>query len=439
MWWALRPGLPSAVWRPARRRRPKLRPRPWARAGRAWWVVRPRSPRLRRDRGLCRARRLRAELQAGIVYGTRSAGILVDLYAGYQLDGRAFAWAVGIFPPPKSPFPPIERPGRAGYGTRNKAGRTSRPTPGMLFGSHFIAQAPTSVAQRCPTPSVSGRLTRGQTPNAWRRRSRLVWTFRLSAFRQGSSSGPCRRRHRAVGSHSIHRPGTTTWFGWCFVKCPGSYRRDGTPCPDGARCLRPVNYPPLLGGPMSTTSAPGAPHHRPGSDSPTKAVALCRLGRHLPLRLGRVVSEFLYFAAWAGLAPSPGFCGIPSRLVRGGKREWSHASAAECGPRPTPPLRVGSQVQAHRLSARGSSQGSFAELVALAERAGQSESLRGPQQSPGWRPTPTAWLRRGSRRSPWRPCWRPRRLLRRSLTLRWRRPGRHDRICRSAGMPPGPR
>ena len=41
---------------------------------------------------------------------------------------------------------------------------------------------------------------------------------------------------------------------------------------------------------MSAMSAPGAPRRRPGSDSPTKAVALSRLGRHLPLRLGRMVS-----------------------------------------------------------------------------------------------------------------------------------------------------
>ena len=41
----------------------------------------------------------------------------------------------------------------------------------------------------------------------------------------------------------------TQWIGWCFVKCPGSHRR-GQPCPDRARCLRPVNYPPpMLGRP----------------------------------------------------------------------------------------------------------------------------------------------------------------------------------------------
>ena len=85
---------------------------------------------------------------------------------------------------------------------------------------------------------------------------------------------------------------------------------------------------------MSTTSAPGAHRHRPTSGSPTKTVALSRLGLHLHLRPGRVASEFLYFAAWAGLAPSPNFAGY--RLVRSaaGKKSVVHAFAAESGPRP---------------------------------------------------------------------------------------------------------
>ena len=34
----------------------------------------------------------------------------------------------GIFPPPTSPFPPVDRPGRAGYGTRNQSRRRDEPT-----------------------------------------------------------------------------------------------------------------------------------------------------------------------------------------------------------------------------------------------------------------------------------------------------------------------
>ncbi|CAE7797481.1 unnamed protein product, partial [Symbiodinium microadriaticum] len=78
-------------------------------------------------------------------------------------------------------------PGESGAGRR---------TPGMYFGSRFIARAPTSAAQRCPTLSASGPPTPGRKPNAWRRRSRLAWTFRPSASRQGSFSAPCRPRHR---------------------------------------------------------------------------------------------------------------------------------------------------------------------------------------------------------------------------------------------------
>ena len=111
-------------------RRPKLRPRPSARAGQ---VVRSRSLRPRLD-----------------------PGVIVDLYPGYQLDGGAFAWESGIFPPPKSPFPPIA------------------PWPGGVRRSE-----PTSAGQ-CGPP------TPGRKPNAWRRRSRLAWTFRPSASRQGS-------------------------------------------------------------------------------------------------------------------------------------------------------------------------------------------------------------------------------------------------------------
>ena len=79
-------------------------------------------------------------------------------------------------------------------------------------------------------------------------------------------------------------------------------------------------------------------------------LTLSRLGLHLHLRPGRVASEFLYFAAWAGLAPSPNFAGY--RLVRSaaGKKSVVHAFAAESGPRP--PYGFDPQVQANRLSAR---------------------------------------------------------------------------------------
>ena len=89
-----------------------------------------------------------------------------------------------------------------------------------------------------------------------------------SAQRLGCISAPTpspRRRPPAQGGRHPP-PGTTTWFGWCFVKCPGSYRRDGTPCPDGARCLRPVNYPPLYGRPHEhhecSRCAPPSPGQR---------------------------------------------------------------------------------------------------------------------------------------------------------------------------------
>ena len=61
-----------------------------------------------------------------------------------------------------------------------------------------------------------------------------------------------------------------------------------------------------------------------------------------------------------------------------------------------------------------SRRGSFAELVALAERAGQSEALPALALA-GVRNI--AGLAANTDR--WRPCWRPRRPWRRHPTWRW--------------------
>ena len=73
-------------------------------------------------------------------------------------------------------------------------------------------------------------------------------------------------------------------------------------------------------------NAPGARRHRQGSGLPTEAALLSRLGHPLHPRLGRVVSEFLYFAAGAGLAPSPDFAGYRLVWSAAGKKE--HCSRA---------------------------------------------------------------------------------------------------------------
>ena len=179
------------------------------------------------------------------------------------------------------------------------------------------------------------------------------------------------------------------------------------------------------GGPMSTTSAPGAPHHRPGSDSPIKAVAPCRLGRHLPLRLGRVVSEFLYFAAWVGLAPFPILRDTVSSGPRLEKEWWSHVSGVAPSPKPT-----GSRL-------KDSSSDHELPLVALAERAGQSEALpalalAGVRNIAELAANTDRLVEAGISPVTLEAMPRP---LRRHLPWQWRRLGRLGRICQSAGTP----
>ena len=152
----------------------------------------------------------------------------------------------GVFPPPKSTFPPVDRPGRAGYGTRNQSRRRGRSEQRL---GHI--SVPTSSSGR--RPSRHGGAP--HRPHTWEEAERLEAAIAAGADipPQCVSAGVVLRSlpPTAQGGRLPQHPppGNLTWFGWCFVRCPGSYRRDGTVCPDGARCLRPVNYPPLFGRP----------------------------------------------------------------------------------------------------------------------------------------------------------------------------------------------
>ena len=139
-------------------------------------------------------------------------------------------------------------------------------------------------------------------------------TFRRSASRQGSSSGPCRLRHRAAA------PGHYNLVRLVLCEVPGQL-------PPGWDAV-PRRRPLPQAGELSACawSPPRAPRVRPVCTT-VAGTAVRRLRRWLYIAraviylLGRVVSEFLYFAAWAGLAPSPDFAGY--RLV------WSAAGEKE--------------------------------------------------------------------------------------------------------------
>ena len=156
----------------------------------------------------------------------------------------------GVFPPPKSTFPPVDRPGRAGYGTRNQSRRRDEP-PSTWDAFRFPLHRPGADLRGTEVPHT----VREWTADTWEEAERLEAAIAAGAdiSPQCVSAGVVLRSlpPTAQGGRLPQHPppGTLTWFGWCFVRCPGSYRRDGTVCPDGARCLRPVNYPPLFGRP----------------------------------------------------------------------------------------------------------------------------------------------------------------------------------------------
>ena len=101
-----------------------------------------------------------------------------------------------------------------------------------------------------------------------------------------------------------------------------------------------------------------------------EAAALAKAKPKGPLRLGRVVSEFLYFAAWVGLAPFPILRDTVSSAPRLEKEWWSHVSGVAPSPRPSLLVWLdGSSRQAlgskTRVLTMSSRRGSFTELVAL--------------------------------------------------------------------------
>ena len=103
---------------------------------------------------------------------------------------------------------------------------------------------------------------------------------------------------------------------------------------------------------MSTMSAPGAPRRRPGSDSPTKAVALYLAWAVIYLFAWAAWFHSFYFAVWAGLAPSPTFCEHLLAWSAAGKESGRMPLLLSADPARLPPLKVGSQVQADRLLAQ---------------------------------------------------------------------------------------
>ena len=172
---------------------------------------------------------------------------------------------------------------------------------------------------------------------------------------------------------------------------------------------------------------PVARHHRQGSGSPTEEVVLFRPGRHLRLRLGPCGGRIFVSRRLGWARALARFCELPYRLVCGWEKEARVSAVLRRDPRPVPTgwarwfKPTGSRLKGsssdHELP-----RGSFAELVALAERAGQSEALPARDIA-----THLGGLAVGpaARRGGLRPCGGDRRAV-------------HGRICRSAGTPHGP-
>ena len=158
--------------------------------------------------------------------------------------GQATSCA-GVPPPPTSPFPPVDRVGRAGYGTRNQSRRPPAPGRSTWDAFRFPLHQPGADLWRKEIPySVVG-----WTADTWEEAERLEAAIasETSMPPQSVSAGVILRSLPPnVRGGRLRR--LYTVIGWCFVKCPGSHRR-GRPCPDHARCLRRVNYPPMLGRP----------------------------------------------------------------------------------------------------------------------------------------------------------------------------------------------
>ena len=177
------------------------------------------------------------------------------------------AACAGVPPPPTSPFPPVDRVGRAGYGTRNQIRRPPAPGLSAWDAFRFPLHEPGADLRHKEIPySVEG-----WTADTWAEAQRLEAAIASGAATppQSVSAGVILRSLPPTvrgGRLPRERPADfTQWIGWCFVKCPGSHRR-GRPCPDNARCLRPVNRR-CWAALTSTTSASAVHRHRRGSAS----------------------------------------------------------------------------------------------------------------------------------------------------------------------------
>ena len=147
------------------------------------------------------------------------------------------AACAGVPPLPVSPFPPVDRVGRAGYGTRNQSRRPPAPGLSTWDAFRFPLHEPGADLRHKEIPYS----VQGWTADTWADAQRLEAAIAsgVSTPPQSVSAGvilrslPPDRQGRPPAKGAPRPADFTQWIGWCFVKCPGSHRR-GRPCPDNA-------------------------------------------------------------------------------------------------------------------------------------------------------------------------------------------------------------
>ena len=176
-------------------------------------------------------------------------------------------------PPPKASFPPLEAggQGRHGFGSRNREHRTHRRSSDPLQAAwddfRYPLHEPGASMAATPLPPT----LRGWAANSWDSALALeqaIASGAVSPQPQTVTQGVVLRAlpRDVRGGRLPRRPDghNLAWVGWCFVGCPGPRSGHLGRCPNRARCLRPVCFPPLGGRPHEHHECDACRPERPG-------------------------------------------------------------------------------------------------------------------------------------------------------------------------------